>query len=150
MTLRDSYGLPKMEKCTDTLGEPKIFSTLNASSGFLQNEIDESDKSKTAFRSHHGLSQFVPTPHLHEKASFIFQRSMDVMLSSARLQSALVHLDDIMVFLQNPNLHIAHLGQVLTLLRDEGVTLKLKKCFFFAEKIDYLEHAIRPERPELL
>lgn len=32
-TIRDSYSLPRMDECIDTLGEARIFSTHDANSG---------------------------------------------------------------------------------------------------------------------
>jgi hypothetical protein len=42
--------------------------------------------------------------------------------------------------------HVSHMNEVLTLLRDVGLSLKLKKCHFFAETVHYLGHVIRPGR----
>lgn len=76
---------------------------------------------------------------------------MDVILSSVIWQSELLYLDDIVVFSKNANNnHKAQLRQVLTGLRDAGVTIKLKRRSFFEEKINYLGHVIQPGRQELL
>jgi hypothetical protein len=37
-------------------------------------------------------------------------------------------------------------AEALTLLGNAGLSLKLKKCHFFAETVDYLRHAFRPGR----
>lgn len=74
---------------------------------------------------------------------------MDVIMSSAKWQSVLVDLDDIVVLLQNANSHMMHLRKVLTLFRDVGATLKLKNCSIFTGKTNYLVHAKRPGRLEL-
>lgn len=42
-----------------------------------------------------------------------------------------------------------HVRQVLTLLRDPEVTLKLNECVFLLERIVYLCHVIRPGRLEI-
>jgi hypothetical protein len=36
--------------------------------------------------------------------------------------------------------------EVLTLLGNAGLSLKLKKCHFFSETVDYLGHVIQPGR----
>lgn len=62
MTVRNSFFLPSMNECINFLGEARIFSALDASSGYWHVEIDAHDRSKTAFRSHHGLFQIVRMP----------------------------------------------------------------------------------------
>lgn len=57
-----------------------------------------------------------------------------------------MYLNEIVVFLKNSNNKMAHLQQVLALLRDVGFTLKLKNCSFFSAFIDYLGHVIRQGR----
>lgn len=74
---------------------------------------------------------------------------MDVKLSSVKSTSALMYLNDIECFLKNAIMQIAHLRQVLTLLWEAGVTLKLKKGSFFTEMITYFGHVIRQERLEI-
>lgn len=68
---------------------------------------------------------------------------MEVIRSSVKWKSALVFLDNIVVFSKTVKDAVPHLRQVLTLLRDRVVTIKLRKCSFLAGKIDYLEHPIR-------
>lgn len=62
--------------------------------------------------------------------------------------SASVH-DDILFFSKNTNNPMAHLRQVLTLLRDAAATLKLKERSFLAKKISYLQQVIWPGRLEI-
>lgn len=74
---------------------------------------------------------------------------MHVILSSVKLQSALVYLHDIAIFPKNANMHISHLQQVLALLQNAGVLFRLKQCSSLAEKTNYPGHLIRLGRPEL-
>lgn len=56
-----------------------------------------------------------------------FEGAMEAILSSVKWQSALVHLDNIVVFSETVHDHVTHLWRVLTLLQKADVTLKLKK-----------------------
>ncbi|KAI4293168.1 hypothetical protein PAPHI01_2442 [Pancytospora philotis] len=49
ITKRDQYPIPRTDDIFDALGKAKIFSTLDATSGFYQVEIAPQDRSKTAF-----------------------------------------------------------------------------------------------------
>lgn len=75
---------------------------------------------------------------------------MDVALWTVEWQSALVCLDDVVVFVPFIAEHINHSKHTLTLVRDVGVTLNLKKQSLFRETIDYLCQVIRSESLEIV
>ena len=58
----------------------------------------------------------------------------------------MVYPDDIIVFCNTDEEHVDHLREVLTVLKEAGFSLKLKKCKFFAKYVDYLGRVIRPGR----
>lgn len=74
----------------------------------------------------------------------MFQRVVDIILCSERWQFALVYLDDTVVFSRALLQHINLTRTVPVLLRKTGVILKLMKCAFSTNKIDYLGQIIRP------
>lgn len=77
------------------------------------------------------------------------QRAMDVVLFPVKRQPALVYLDDTSAFSKNVSNVMAHLWQALALLGNAEVTLKLKKCSFFAKKTNCLVPGRQPGRLEL-
>ena len=54
----------------------------------------------------------------------------------------MVYLDDIVIYLSTQEEHVKHLQAVLEHFRLHGLKLKLLKCEFFKEKIEYLEHSV--------
>ena len=79
-----------------------------------------------------------------------FQQAMDIILSSVRWKHCIVYLDDIIVFSNTRDDHLKHLEEVFRLLKEAGVTLRLKKCDFFRAEVKYLGHIIRPGRLGIL
>lgn len=67
---------------------------------------------------------------------------MNVTLSIIHWQFVLVYLKDIVIHLENPEAHIKHVRHVFALLRNSGLTIKLKKSEFFSNSIKYLSHII--------
>ena len=49
-----------------------------------------------------------------------------------------------MIFSGTEKEHFEQVDQVLTLVCEAGVKFKLKKCFFFHERVEYLGHVITP------
>jgi hypothetical protein len=62
LTIRDSYTLPRMDECMDSLGDAKFFSTLDCDSRYWQIQVDPADRAKTTFTSHEGLYWFLRMP----------------------------------------------------------------------------------------
>lgn len=74
---------------------------------------------------------------------------MDVILSSVKWQFSLVSPDDIFILSESHEHHKDHHRTVLTLLKNMGAVLKIKKCRFFAETIHYMGHRTRQRRREI-
>jgi len=143
---RDSYPLPRMDECIDSLGEAKVFSTLDCNAGYWQVLIADGDCEKTAFVCHKGAYHYKRMPFGLTNAPATFQRALDIILSGVKWQSCLVYLDYVIVFSKTQEEHVQHLDAVLGLFRVAGVTLILLKCRFFRTTVEYLGHEITPGR----
>lgn len=55
VTIGDAYPIPLMDEFINSLGDPQVFSTLDANFGYWQVEIEEADRDNTSFTSQHGL-----------------------------------------------------------------------------------------------
>lgn len=62
VTIKDSYLLPRMDKCMESLGDAQVFSTLDASSGYWKTKVEDGNRDKMAFKSHNGPLCFICTP----------------------------------------------------------------------------------------
>ena len=141
-TIKDRYPLPRIDDTIDALYGAQYFSTLDLFSGYWQIEIEEADKHKTAFICEYGQYEFNRMPFGLTNAPGTFQRLMNKILKPVLYESALVYLDDIIVFSKTLEDHIKHLETVFKLLAEAGLKLKLKKCEFFKTEINYLGHIV--------
>ena len=123
ITVKDSYPIPRMDECIDSLGDAKVFTTLDAYSGYWQVAIDEKDRAKTSFVCHSGQYQYVRMPFGLTNAPATFQRALDTILSPFKWKTCLVYIDDKVIFSNNVEEHIRHVNEVFTTLRQAGVTL---------------------------
>ena len=85
-------------------------------------------------------------PFRLKNAPATFQRALDILLSGVRFQICLIYLDDDVVFSNDHESHLDHHDIVLSSLKETGVSRKLKKCFFFLPRVDFLGHVIQPEK----
>ena len=144
VTIKDTYPLPRMDDCIDSLGEATVFSSLDANWGYWQIAVADEDKDKTAFTSHVGTYRFLRMPFGLTNAPATFQRTLDILLSKYNWRTCLVYLDDVIIFSKNLEEHLVHVDEVLTTLRAAGISLKLAKCSWCTDKINYLGHTITP------
>ena len=54
----------------------------------------------------------------------------------------MVFIDDILIYSKTREEHENHLRQVLTILRQEELYAKLKKCEFWLESVAFLGHVV--------
>lgn len=78
-------------------------------------------------------------------APSVFQRTINKILSDAKIKYALVYMDDILIPARSFEEGLGRLEEVLSLLRQGGLTLKLSKCNFFMSNIDFLGFEINSE-----
>ena len=53
-----------------------------------------------------------------------------------------IYLDDLLIYSKTKADHLRHLRSVLTLLRTNGLYVKLSKCSFMQEQTEFLGHVI--------
>ena len=144
MTIKDSYRIPRMAECIDSLGEASIFTTLDEYSGYSQVTIRDDYKHKSAFVCHSGHCQYVRMPFGLTNAPATFQRALDTVLTRFKWKTCLVYIDDIIIYSKSVDEHIFHVYEIFTTLKEAGITLKMKKCMFFSDKVEYIGQIIRP------
>lgn len=148
-TARDSYPMPRMDDCIDSLGQAKYFTTLDAKSGYWQILMREKDIPLTEFSTYDGLYEFVRMPFGLKNAPATFQRALDMILQGYRWQTCLIYIDDVIVFSSTAEQHLTDVDNVLTVLSRAGVSLKFEKFSFFTDTVRYLGHIIRPGALEI-
>lgn len=134
-----------MHKCTDSLVNSTILSTLDFKAGYWKIEIGEDAKDKTSFVPHRGLCRYKRMLLNSGHAFEMFQCAIDVTLIRVRRQYTLVYLDDFIVHSQTPSQQVAKGSIVLGLMKNYGPALNLEKCFFSTASFYCLGHTIRPE-----
>jgi hypothetical protein len=62
VTERDVSPLSRMDDCIDSLGDARVFSTLDENAGYWQIRVSKEDREKTYFLCHPGTCQFKIIP----------------------------------------------------------------------------------------
>lgn len=145
VTKKDVFPLPLVEECMDSLSGNVWYSKLDATWGYWQVKIKDSDKCKTAFITKHGLFHFKRMGFGLCNAPATFSRVMDLVLKGLHWSVVLAFLDDVLVLGRDFESHICNLAKVFQRFRDYGVKLKGKKCELFKPEVEYLGRTVGRE-----
>lgn len=154
-TKKNCFPLPLIDDQLTNLSGNTFFTTLDLASGYYQIPMAKESQHLTAFITADGHYEFKRMPFGLANAPAVFQKVINDMLGSKRLESALAYLDDVLVPSADLDQGFDRLEDVLTLLRENNLTLKLSKCRFFDRSINYLGYeisvdGIRPSESKIL
>ena len=138
--LREVHPLPKVDETLARLSGAKIFSKLDANSGFWQIPLSPSSRLLTTFITPMGRYCFNKLPFGISSAPEHFQRRMSEIL--ANLPGVVCQMDDILIFGKTQREHDNHLEAVLRCIEEANVTLSPQKCEFSKTKLTFLGHVI--------
>ena len=137
-----SYPLPKISELLNSLGQSGYMSTLDLAQAFHQCNIKPSDREKTAFTVKNTKYQYVRVPFGLQSSPAFFARIINEVLYDVLGPNCLAYLDDLVIFSKTKEQHLKTLKQVLEKLQGAGIKLKIKKCHFFANNINFLGYKI--------
>lgn len=58
-----------------------------------------------------------------------FKRDLTLILQKYKWRSSLICLDDVIIFYSNVEDHVKHVYEIFSTLTDDGVKLKIIKCY---------------------
>jgi hypothetical protein len=84
-----------------------------------------------------------------------FQAVMDKVLVPVLWKTCVVYVDDLVIFSQTEEEHLEHLAEVLKLLDEAGLRMKVEKCHFGVRRMqllgfDFREDGMRPQEERAL
>ena len=141
VTEPDPYYMCTLEEILEKVGDSRCLSKLDLSKGFYQIGVEPNSVDKTAFISPFGKFSFSRMPFGLRNAPAVFQRTMEEVLRGCYHCSA-PYIDDILIFSKDGVVHGDHLRMVLGALEENGLTIKLEKCQFGMNRLEYLGHLI--------
>ena len=132
--------LPKIDEMYAKLKGAKFFSTIDLRSGYYHIALGKDSRAKTAFVMPFGKYEFLQVPFGLAQAPAFFQHLMNKVLDNCSF--AMMYLDDIIIFSNSEEEHLAHIEEIFRRLEAADLKMKRSKCDFFKKHIHYLGHLI--------
>ena len=135
---REHYPMKTIEEVVAEMPEAKLFSVLDATSGYWQMKL-ESSKLCT-FNTPFGRYRFTRLPFGIKSAPEVFQKKTSQVLEDIDGAEAIV--DDILVWGRDIQEHDARLKKVLDRVKEVNLKLNPKKCQIRKEEMFHILWAI--------
>ena len=144
-SLPDRYTIRDARECIDEIGqeESKVFSAIDLTSGFWQQNLHEDSRGYTAFTipgKGGSKYQWTVNPMGLQGAPASFARLIDFIFRG--LPHVLAYIDDILVHTKTDDDQIVALEKVFLRMRKYGLKLNQKKSVFGARQVEYLGYRI--------
>jgi hypothetical protein len=142
VTHKDAYPLPRVDDTLDELKDANFYANLDLAYGFWQVRVRDRDIHKTAFQTLDGLMEWVVLSFGLCNAPATFQRMMTDILGDFLRKFVTLYLDDVWVFTRTPEEHLERMRLALQRVKQEGLKLRLKTCFFGLHEMGYLGYTV--------
>lgn len=144
LIVKGTFPILVFDQLMDELSNARWFSILDLFAGYHEVRLKVGEEHKTAFSTHSGHFEFKVMAFGLTGAPNTFQHTMNITAPLLR-KCVIVFFDDILVFSPTYEQHLEDLQKVFHLLQSEQWHIKLSKCSFAQQKINYLGHIISAE-----
>ena len=138
--LREHYPMKTIEDILTEIPEAKVFSKIDAVSGYWQIKLSPESQKLCTFNTPLGRYSFTRLPYGLKSAGEVYQRSVSNMVQDIKGCEAIV--DDILIWGKDIAEHDKRLKQVLDRIREYNMKLNRDKCEFRKSSISYVGHVL--------
>lgn len=137
---REHYPMKTVEEVVANIPNAKVFSKVDAASGFWHLKLDEDSSKLICFNIPYGRYRFLRAPFGIKSIPEIFQRVMTELMED--IEGAEVIVDDILIWGATIQEHDERLRKVLDRARQCNLKLSKSKCKFRKDEVEYVGHII--------
>ena len=128
MTKTDSFPVPRLDDCTDNIGQEKYVTKFDRLKGFWQIPLTDRAKEISAFVTPDGLYQYIVMPFGMKNSPATFQRLFNMILTG--LDNCKAYVDDAIIYSKEWDQQIKTIREFFERLNKGKLTINLAKREF--------------------
>ena len=139
------WPLPRIDEVLERVGQkhPKIFGKMDLTSGYHQMPLAADSRQYTAFKTAHGLYEWLRVPMgLRNAAAYFQQRMATEVLNDIVHKDCELYLDDVLIHAQTEEQFLKSLEEILERFQARGIVLSPTKCSFGMSEVEILGHTV--------
>jgi hypothetical protein len=140
-TAPDDYPMPDCAAILNRAAGKRWISTIDLRNFYFQIPLCAESQPLTAFDTEFGRFHFKMAPMGLRHSGKSAQRLVDTILRSASRYAAAMQ-DDIAIFSNDWKTHLCHIRDILTRIRNAGLTANTAKCQWVRERLQLLGHEL--------
>lgn len=133
--IQNTFKIPTIDEIAVKLNNSKVFTTLDATSGFWNIPLDEESSNLCTFGTPFGRYKFLRMPYGIKIASEVFQQKFKEIFN---LEGVEIYIDDILIHGKTQEEHDERLEKVFQIARKYNIKFNKKKCSFSKGEVNYL------------
>jgi len=137
--------LPSIEELMGLVAARKYWSKIDLADEYYNIRIEEDSEQHSTFLTHMGYYRSRIMQQGDRNASATMVRAMYEIFKDMVFTDLVIYIDDIIIYSDTYDEHVAILRKVLQRLLDEKFWLKASKCQFFTKRLDILGHILTPD-----
>jgi hypothetical protein len=115
---------------------------LDLNSAYYQIGLTEESKPVTAFATDWNLFEYCRVPFGLAAGAQVLTRLLDKFFSDVKFQYVYHYLDDLVIYSENFDDHVRHIREVLSRLKEAGLTVKPSQVRFATTQLSFLGHIV--------
>lgn len=139
---QDRFPIPTIDDMLNELHGAAFFAKLALIARYHQVRVHTPDVYKTAFCIYNGHYEYLVMSFGLYNTPSTFQGVMNGIFWQHLRKFVMVFFDDILIYSPSWTLHLDYVRQVFEILRQHQFFIKLKKCVFGQQELEYLGHIV--------
>ena len=140
---REHYPMRTIEEIATRMPKAKVFSVLDANSGYWQVQLDQESAKLCTFNTPFGRYRFKRLPFGISSAQDVFQATMSEIFED--IEGVEVIVDDILIWGETEAEHDERLREVLERARQRNLKLNKGKSQIKLSEIHYIGHVLNKD-----